>query len=371
MEQIHMLWRVQVNRPDPISDQERLQAGLGLHLAHAPLTSVLVQIGTEQQSYVAIPGCPGCRNDRCVIGCHSAMLKRLLVGTAPGLTLRPVTTGLSLRPYRRVIVTSFQGLHALPAATLLARWREARLQIGWRWCQKRAILGALLAVGSDGPDPAVVLREHHCQIWPIPNKLSLRWATAPIPWVLPLGQTSTLPPTLLLPASRTPTADHDAKRATTPAPSPVAEDEALATWLRTVMETAQLQPQTAPETSAGEETPSPWPTGPNGLPPLALGTLIQQILAEPSFRSTRKGQSGISKGRLVGLKHPALGEQSARMLMVWLDRAALLVAPESGQSPWRAPRPLSTDDLDEIAARLRKTPLPTSEEIRAAYGGES
>lgn len=105
------------------------------------------------------------------------------------------------------------------------------------------------------------------------------------------------------------------------------------------------------------------------MPPEVLAQLIPQILAEPTFRSTRRGQSGISKGRLAGLHHPALGEANARTLMVWLDRAGLLMQPEDGQIPWRAPRVFMTDDLDEIAAKLRETP-PSIEMVRAAYGGD-
>lgn len=99
--------------------------------------------------------------------------------------------------------------------------------------------------------------------------------------------------------------------------------------------------------------------------------LIEQLIAEPSFQSTRKGQSGLSKGRLAGLRAAGLSENVARALMVWFDRAGVLAQPEDGQSPWRAPRPFPLTDLNAIAVKLRDTPLPTSEEIRAAYGGEA
>jgi hypothetical protein len=119
------------------------------------------------------------------------------------------------------------------------------------------------------------------------------------------------------------------------------------------------------------ERDSRWPVGPGDMPPDVLGQLIPQILAESTFRSTRRGQSGISKGRLAGLRHPYLGEANARTLMVWLDRASLLSPPEDGQSPWGAPRVFVIDDMDAIAELLRATPLPTPDEVRSAYGGDS
>jgi hypothetical protein len=152
----------------------------------------------------------------------------------------------------------------------------------------------------------------------------------------------------------------------------------LAGWLRAAIdqpEQAQREGEAARRepvvTAAVIASDSRWPAGPGKMPPDVLGELIPQILAEPTFRSTRRGQSGISKGRLAGLRHPYLGEANARSLMVWLDRAGLLTSPEDGQSPWRAPRVLATDDLDVIAAKLKATPLPISDDVRAAYGGDS
>jgi hypothetical protein len=160
--------------------------------------------------------------------------------------------------------------------------------------------------------------------------------------------------------------------------APAAVDGMLAGWLRAAID----QPaQAQHEAEAARQEPvftatvldrySHWPAGPGGMSPEVLGELIAQILAEPTFRSTRRGQSGITKGRLAGLRHPALGEANARTLMVWLDRASLLMQPEDGQSAWRAPRVFITDDLDEIAEMLRETPLPTPDEVRSAYGGDS
>jgi len=32
---------------------------------------------------------------------------------------------------------------------------------------------------------------------------------------------------------------------------------------------------------------------------------------------------------------------------------------------------LATNDLDEIAAKLKATPVPTPDDVRSAYGGDS
>jgi len=96
---------------------------------------------------------------------------------------------------------------------------------------------------------------------------------------------------------------------------------------------------------------------------------MEQLLTEPSFQSERRGQSGLSKGRLTGLKPLGLSEADARALMVWFDRAGILAQPEVGQSPWRAPRPFAVSDREAIAAQLQMTPLPSADEVRATYGG--
>lgn len=156
--------------------------------------------------------------------------------------------------------------------------------------------------------------------------------------------------------------------ATNPGTNPL--DQRLNRWLTLVL----ADPRAALEESkpaAAEPGPSIWPAGPEEMSPAVLGALVAQLLAEPRFQSERKGQSGISKGRLARLNAPGLTESVARSLMVWFDRAGVLAPPEDGQSPWRAPRPFALSDLDQIAAKLRATPLPTGAEVQAAYRGEA
>lgn len=356
-----LLWRVEESDPVTRGDPARLQTGLRLHLDHAPLTMVLAQIGARQQPYLVLTSCADCVHDRCPPGCRAEMLRRLFHQVAPGLTLRPVPRGLATRPYTRIVLAT-PGPRPQPLdATLLSPWPEARLVVGWRTQRHRLQVGALLALGADGPPPDGALRERGWRPWPVPDRLIRSWARAALPASLLFAGARDLTPTLILP---NPT--------TQPQHPPVAHmpelDTRLASWLNLVIS----QPSGgahAVEPAPVDTTPSIWPMGPQGLAPDALGTLIAQILAEPRFQSTRKGQSGITKGRLAGLNYPGLTESLARTLVVWFDHAHILAPPDDGQGPWRAPRPFAVTDLEQIAAQLRATPLPSSQDVQAAYGG--
>jgi hypothetical protein len=71
-------WRLEGATTEFLPDAAGLAAGLRLHLAHAPLTSTLVQIGDPQRAYVALDGCGGCLRGRCEPGCRVELLRRLL-----------------------------------------------------------------------------------------------------------------------------------------------------------------------------------------------------------------------------------------------------------------------------------------------------
>ncbi|MEI7770951.1 MAG: hypothetical protein WCI67_13215 [Chloroflexales bacterium] len=356
-----LLWRLETAGAPAPSDPARLLAGLRLHLDHAPLTTVLVQIGARRQGYVALRGCAGCVHDRCAPGCPGELLRRLLAQAAPALTLRPVPRGLAARPTTRVVLAT-PGRHPQPLdAALLTPWPEARLVIGWRTHAARLQAGALLAVGADDPSPEAAVQARGWRAWPLPARLTRRWAQVALPTCPLHAGARNLTPTLCIPDG----VDLDMPTAAAVRPE---IDARLANWLTLVMaRPTTLGADTAP--APEEAPPSRWPMGPQGLAPVALGALVAQILAEPSFQSTRKGQSGITKGRLAGLKYPGLSEPVARSLVVWFDRAGVLAPPEDGQGPWRAPRPFALTDLDRIATTLRATPLPTNEDVHAAYGG--
>lgn len=364
MSTTRQLWRLCATEPQASpTEPEELAAGLQLHVAHGALDSVVMRIGAQQQYYVVIHGCGGCTWGRCEPGCRVEMFRRLLLRHAPMLTLQHSGGGLATRPYTRAVValpTRRAQLHR----ELIAPWPEARLVVSWRRGKRHPVqASALLIVGAEGPSPSKVLRGYGWQPWPVPSTLGLRWACAPVPPAPPLSRSSHRAPTLLLEV-----ASHVESSQPMRPSNFHSLDLQLTAWLKTLL-TNPRQPQEEPVGPAQATTPSPWPTGPGTLTPAALGKLIEQLITEPSFQSERKGQSGLSKGRLV--KNAGLGETTARTLMVWFDRAGVLASAEDGQGPWRAPRPFTLTDLEQIAAKLRDTPLPTSEEIRAAYGGEA
>lgn len=344
------------------------------YLAHAPLTATLVRLGAAQRVYLALAGCAGCAAGRCVPGCRAALLGRALSAAGVGEII-PVGA-LAARPYRRfAIATPTRSARPLTDAAL-QEWDEARLVVHWpAGSGPRLACGVTLLVGRDGPEPARLLREHGWRAYSVHPQLA-RAIRSPVPhgaW--PTGRWCGAP-FLPLPA-RTPLllpAPPETVDALPPAPQTAASsvvDTLLATWLATAIDhsaTLRASPPEPPVETATED--ATWPAGPGGLTPAALGALIPRLLAEPSFRSERPGQSGITKGRLAGLRDAALTEAAARALMVWLDRAGVLAPPANGQSPWRAPRTFALDDLAQLAARLRATPLPSPEEVRAAYGGD-
>lgn len=364
MSTTRQLWRLCATEPQaPLTEPAELAAGLQLHVIHAALDSVVMRIGAQQQHYVVMHGCGGCTRGRCEPGCRVEMFRRLLLRHAPTLTLQHIAGGLATRPYTRAVV-AFPTRKAQLHRALLAPWPEARLAVSWRRGKGQPFqASALLMVGAEGPSPSKLFREHGWQPWPILSSVGLRWAYAPIPPALPVSRPSQRVPTLLLPVER-PTEK--------PEPAAVTRldglDGQLTTWLQALLADPR-RPQEEQVGPARDTTPSLWPAGPGTLAPAALGTLVAQLVTEPSFQSERKGQSGLSKGRLV--KHAGLSENAARALMVWFDRAGVLAPPEDGQSPWRAPRPFVLTDLEQIAAKLRDYPQPTGEEIRAAYGGEA
>lgn len=370
------LWRLTRSNSRPLpADVTALADGFQLHVAHAAIESILVQIGAEQQSYVAMRGCGGCTRGRCEPGCHVDMFQRLFARHGSGLALQHVADGLASRPYTRAVL-ALPGREPQLHSQLLHAWPDARLVVSWRPGKRQGVqTAALLLVGADGPSPGRVLREHGWQPWPLHRMLGRRWVYRPIPPALPLTFPQRGTPTLLLPARRplvcppAPVLGSDSALDMQPTQSrDPGLDTQLTTWLASLLAHPH-QPAEETPTPPQDATPSSWPAGPGTLASTALGTLVAQLVSEPSFQSERKGQSGLSKGRLV--KHAGLSENAARALMVWFDRAGVLAKPEDGQGLWRAPRPFALTDLGQIAAKLRDTPLPTSEVIRAAYGGEA
>ena len=116
------LWRLDGATAATLVQPARLEQGLRLHIAHTALTTVLMQIGDQQQAYIGVGGCDGCAHGRCMPGCYVELLKRLVRVCFDACTLRPVAGGLAKRPYRRAALV-WPTAKAEPLAGLsLAAW---------------------------------------------------------------------------------------------------------------------------------------------------------------------------------------------------------------------------------------------------------
>ena len=199
-----MLWCLEGATAAALVQPARLEQGLRLHITHTELTTVLMQIGDHQQAYVAIQGCEGCGHGRCVPGCYVELLRRLLQVCFDACTLRAVASGLATRPYRRTVL-AWPTAKAEPLASMsLASWSEARLIVHWRGTPRQISSAALLAVGADGPDPAVALRAAGWQAWALPRALGPKLANNVLPPSLPFPRAWRHAPALLWPEEAAP-----------------------------------------------------------------------------------------------------------------------------------------------------------------------
>src|SRR5690349_10750093 len=96
------LWRLDGATDATLIQPDRLEQGLKLHLEYTQLSTVLMQIGEQEQAYIGIGGCEGCAQERCLPGCYVELLRRLLRVCFDSCTLHPVPGGLTKRPYCRV-----------------------------------------------------------------------------------------------------------------------------------------------------------------------------------------------------------------------------------------------------------------------------
>jgi hypothetical protein len=193
------LWRLEGATTATLAEPTRLAQGLRLHLEHTQLTSVLMQLGYQQQAYIGTAGCEGCVHGRCTPGCYVELLRRLLRACFSSSTLCAVPGGLATRPYRRVAL-AWPTAQALPLTSLrLVAWPDARLIVQWHGTQRHTTCAALLAVGSDGPEPAVMLGKVHWRAWVLPRRLGYRLANSALPPILPFPRAWPDAPTLLWP----------------------------------------------------------------------------------------------------------------------------------------------------------------------------
>jgi hypothetical protein len=171
-----------------------------LHVAHSPLTTLTMRIGTQQRWYVALAGCQGCARDQCRLGCPAALFRRLFASCVVGAELRavPPPQGLACRPYTRGIFAWPTG-ESTACTGRLDDWRDARLLVHWRRYGAQLCGSALLLASADGPDPATALRAPHWRTIGLPAWMVARWSQPSTSPALPFGAPWQQPLFLLLP----------------------------------------------------------------------------------------------------------------------------------------------------------------------------
>lgn len=207
------IWRIDGMTATTAIDHARLAAGLRLHVAHSPLTTVAMQIGAHQQCYVVLDGCPGCLTEQCQIGCRAALFRRLLATCMVGVDLCAIAPpqGFARRPYRRgVLARPGPDARSLDA-TLLHPWHEARLLVHWTFSQRAMRSSALLLTSAEEPDPAAQLRAAGWMPFPLSTRLVLRYFQRSMPPLLPCGSASNYGVSMLMPTSRSEGSDQRAE----------------------------------------------------------------------------------------------------------------------------------------------------------------
>jgi hypothetical protein len=322
-----------------------LGTDLALHIRYAPLTTIAIQIGTQQQTYLSTPTCAGCKHRRCTPDCRVQLLRRMLRANGVARDLRPVPHGIQARAYTRLtLAVPGKQAHILDGS-LLRPWRDARLWTTWRTVAGRRMVGLALAVGADGPEPASILRELGWRTIAMPRQV-LPHFTTPIPPILPFGWHSLPHPFLFLPQP-TPVASvvariDDAHESCVEPPEPT--DDALL---------QQASQKLAAIINGSTSAPHPIP---NQAAPIANLPAILELICSHEI-----AQNGLGIDRVRRLTNLARGE--AALLLCWLDLASVVVQPPNPQQPWREPRPLITTNAAEILDHLTQTPLPTHDHI--------
>ena len=193
------LWRLDGANTATLAEPIRLAQGLRLHLEHTELSTMLMQLGNQQQAYIGATGCEGCVHGRCTPGCYVELLRRLLRVCFDASTLCAVAGGLARRPYRRVALARPTAQTEPLTSLRLAAWPDARLIVQWCGSKRGIACAALLAVGSDGPDPAAMLRAAHWQTWVLPGRLGAKLTNSSSLSLLPFARAWSHAPTLLWP----------------------------------------------------------------------------------------------------------------------------------------------------------------------------
>lgn len=165
-----------------------------------------------------------------------------------------------------------------------------------------------------------------------------------------LGLATDLPPVLWdVPDLQGGMAGHD----TSPVPTASSDASSLAARLGRAID--GLAPLADNADTPSVPTEDHWPAGPAGLAPADVEHIVRRMLAEETI--VQATPPGVTRGRIAALL-PLGWRGAAPALMAWLDAAGVLAEPANEGLRWREPRPLRSDDLRWIAAKLTETPLP-------------
>jgi hypothetical protein len=185
----NFLWRLEGSCGEP--NAAAWQQGLTLHLLFQPLTTVLVRRDNVTRCYLVLAGCPSCRPDGCERLCHRMLFAQLVRTTLPGVELIPVSRLAHSPDETQQIVATPRGAQVqLLDAAFLAQWREGRLITTWsrlRASARPVVVGAMLAVGAEGPAPARALRSAGWQALPIASLAARRVFQTHLPAPVPVG----------------------------------------------------------------------------------------------------------------------------------------------------------------------------------------
>jgi len=279
-----------VGAPVPLN-HAALAPGVALHVQHAGLHTLLVQVGPMQRAYITLPACRAeCQPGTCLTpGCLAGAFARVLHSTAPQWRLR-VAGALASRPYTRAIV-AVPGARAQPlTGALLHPWADARVRQRWYAPHQRSALprwrtDVLLLVGADGPDPAAALRALGWEVLALPPAVALlaparaaRHGGGLLPALLTPEPDPARAPVLLTPQRRA------TRRVSSPLDTPVRPrpdppaDAAAVTVAGRVAPSVQVAPQTTFVSAAQAgtwpgavwHTASQTPCAPHGVPPHTL-----------------------------------------------------------------------------------------------------
>jgi hypothetical protein len=186
------LWCIEGHDVAQRNEEHLLGQGLQLHLRHGDLLTMTLQAQGQQQSYVQLPGCPGCYDKRCIGGCYVVLLRRLLAATIGGVTLRAVPRGIVARSYTQLTLAWPTANAQTLSSELLQPWSNARLLLHWKQLRsKQAPVGAVAVLATEGGEAN-----------PVAMLATLGWRGYAVP--LPPGRTTTLPLTGIAIAQRLP-----------------------------------------------------------------------------------------------------------------------------------------------------------------------